>query len=110
MYKGENKEFQKKLEELNQNSDFFYFSFGDLELCEISEKEGREDYKGTTVRLISKKYRLLSEELKKKLQEVISKNRPIYPAFDFIELGIHKDNEIFRINNYFFDGRRRYSS
>ncbi|CFW92827.1 protein of unknown function [endosymbiont DhMRE of Dentiscutata heterogama] len=58
MFKGFKKEFQDQLKKNNQEGSTFAFSFGDLELVEINDKR--------------RKCRIISEELSKELQKLIS--------------------------------------
>ncbi|MCE8169297.1 MAG: hypothetical protein I3273_04200 [Candidatus Moeniiplasma glomeromycotorum] len=68
MFKGFNKKFQKQLEICNRDSEYFVFSFMDLELVEV---DGRK-----------RKMRIIDEELSKELNKLVS---PESPKISFIE-------------------------
>lgn len=92
MYKGENDSFKKEVEKLNQTSDYFSFSFSDLELCDRWQKKVAEERDNKLIYQKRRKCRLLSEELKTKLREIIVKGKPgeYVPQFDFIDFGLRE--------------------
>jgi hypothetical protein len=79
MFKGFNENLKKALEEKNQSTNKFTFSFADLEL---TEKNGDR-----------RKCRLLSDELSKKLHEIFSKGKSGYiPPIKFIDFELKNRN------------------
>ena len=80
MFKGFKKEFQDQLEKINQETDKFIFSFADLELVEKNRKR--------------EKCRLVSEELRNKLQEIYSQGKSGYiPPIKFIDFELSNNLE-----------------
>ena len=73
MFKGVNEQTKEKLEKCNsEGSDYFFFSFADLELVKIDDKR--------------RKCRLLSDELSNKLHQIYSEGKGDYvPPIKFID-------------------------
>src|SRR5207248_5366307 len=88
MFKGENLEVERRTEEINQNSDEFIFSFADLELVERNGKR--------------RKFRLLSDELSKKLHQIYSEGKSGYiPPIKFIDSKLDEEMEsAFGVSRY----------
>ena len=80
MFKGVDEQAKEKFEELDKSSDYFFFSFSDLELVKTDGDNRR-------------RCRLLSDELSQKLHQMYSKGKSDYvPSIKFIDLVVQTNN------------------
>jgi hypothetical protein len=86
MFQGINEQTKKKFEEYNsRSSNFFVFSFADLELCRRYKKNDQK----------REKCRLLSDELSSKLHQIYSKGKSGYvPPIKFIDFELETKNSL----------------